>query len=290
MVIKPRLRPGPGYQSSSHPGTIKPFLIRPNYLGNPGPAPPQHHLSPQQHFQQQQKPQQQLPLSSPLSHNELLSQISSLPPRPPAHFRLFPTGLAKTPGILENSNSGSVTGASQLSSHVTSSEGNHFKTTPLPRHGPSAGYGYTTTNSFVNVHFGEAPASGHLGTSHSLSTSSPVRFTDDRAAEKWSKISRYHLNNQKPISRPNHSGLMSLDSHIKQTTARPAAILPPLTPTVGRASLSPFHQDKDKVTSNYHFAKKPSIRFDHLESFPQARPVTLPPLVRNVVDEPLFVR
>ena len=219
-----------------------------------------------------------------------MSQISSLPPAP-AHFRLFPTEVAKTPGILENtsSGSGSVTGASQLSSHVTSSEGNHFKTTPLPRHGPSAGYGYTTTNSFVNVHFGAAPASGELGNSHSLSTSVPVRFTGDRVADKWSKISRYHLNNQKPISRPNHSGLMPLDSHIKQTTARPA-VLPPLTPTVRRTSLSPFHQNKYKITNKYHFAKKPSIRFDHQESFPQARPVTLPPLVRNIVDAPLFVR
>ena len=110
-----------------------------------------------------------------------------------------------------------------------------------------------------------------------------VRLRESDVGEQWSKISQYHLDSQKHVSRPDHSGLMSPDSHIKLTTARPA-LLPPLTPTITRASLSPVHEDN--VRSNYHFAKKPSIRFDQEDT----RPGALPPLVRNVVDEPLFVR
>ena len=121
-----------------------------------------------------------------------------------------------------------------------------------------------------------------------------VRLRESDVGEQWREISQYHLDSQKHVSRPDHSGLMSPslsdhsglmspDSHIKLTTARPA-ILPPLTPTITRASLSPVHEDN--VRSNYHFAKKPSIRFDQEDT----RPGALPPLVRNVVDEPLFVR
>ena len=319
------IRLGPGYQSSEHPlmpapavspGTIKPFLIQTNY---PGPTPAlasANHLSPHhvttphqfQHFQQLP------PLSSALSQNEVLSQMNHLPHTQPqtAHFRLFPAPAAKTPRILTDSTYFNDNGKSALEKKHpeadakivgTSSELNHFITTPLPRHGPGAGYGYTTTTSFVNVQFGgnadvnrAYPFSRTVevtGTDNNvahISTIAPVhhQFTNSNK-QKWSEISKYHLQNQKPISPPNHSLLMPLDSHIKPTSVRPA-ILPPLTPIINRPSFTTIKTIKK--SKDRGFVKPPSIRFDQ-EMFPEkVHPVALPPLVHNhnIINSPLFVR
>ena len=123
-----------------------------------------------------------------------------------------------------------------------------------------------------------------------ISTIAPVhhQFTNSNK-QKWSEISKYHLQNQKPISPPNHSLLMPLDSHIKPTSVRPA-ILPPLTPIINRPSFTTIKTIKK--SKDRGFVKPPSIRFDQEMFQVKVHPVALPPLVHNhnIINSPLFVR
>ena len=179
-------------------------------------------------------------------------------------------------------------------------------TTPPPRHGPGS-YGYTTTNSFVNVHFGpelggttgrplrfpthnklqQFPRVSHPP--HNFPAPSPAPAPARSPGQhKWSQISKYHVQrNQKPIVRPSHPSVMSPDSHIKQTTARPAAVLPTLTPIISRPSISQLGHPRPAAT----LANTPSIRFAQSAYSPgSVRTVTLPPFVRTLGGDPLFVR
>ena len=112
------VRLGSGYQSSRAAETATPEPPIKSFLASPA----QHHQSQQKqvhllpHFQQLSSPSPLFP------HKEL----SPFPPQPPTHFQPFPH---------ENS-------ASHLRSNVgkvsqSSSEHNHFITTPHPHHGPS---------------------------------------------------------------------------------------------------------------------------------------------------------
>jgi len=152
---------------------------------------------------------------------------------------------------------------------------NHFLTTPLPHHGPSGSYGYTTTTSFVNVQFGGSyPVTSHL------STQAPPALSDhqpDHHQHQWSEISKYHL-----LAHRTNDPALEKNSHIKQSTAGPV-LLPPLTPTLRK--------------NNIHniFVKKPSISFTEDTArrvvATSARPVTLPPFTRNKAPhQPLAVR
>ena len=297
-------------------GTIKPFLIQTNYPPATGTL-PSNNLSKMsvQHFHQlppgQPAPH---PLSlalSPLSHHdEVLSQMNHHPATAPAHFRLFPSPAVKTPRFHTDSTTldavDKITSklpllAPDANGPVRSSEPNRFITTPLPSYGPSSGYGYTTTNSFVNVQFGgnthvTAAASPHIsqsvvGPTNKFEGTLPA-VTPENVNKKhsWNEISQYYLNNQKPISRPNHS-LMSLDSHIKQTTVGPvnlsqqAAFLPPHTPIINKNPSKSFNNNK-----KFSFPKPPSLRFESDYLPVKNHPVTLPPFINNIVEDPLFVR
>ena len=259
--------------------TAQPLLARPHY-------PHLHHLSGAALAPATLSP----PPQPRLSPDEASSPRPPRPPRP---------ALANHQHPAHHHHSGETVSAT---------------TTPPPRHGPGS-YGYTTTNSFVNVHFGP-----ELGSS---STSRPLRFPAHNKLQqfpqvshpphnfpapshapgprpsqhKWSQISKYHgQHNQKPIVQPPHSSVMSLDSHIKQTTARPAAVLPTLTPIISRPSISqlghpgpgPGYGPALTATT---FAKTPSIRFAQSAYSPgSVRTVTLPPFVGTLGDDPLFVR
>ena len=296
--------------------------------------------------------------------------MNHLPSQQTSHFRLFPpTTAAKSPGIHSDSTILKTNGKNAFKTgdggtrSTTSLGSNHFVTTPLPIHGPNAGYGYTTTNSFVNVQFGgsvhvtstpyppfsksvtSSPTFSKTVTSHppfskapfttfsktvsphspfskslapqspfskainpyktvskpvsvkpkgiyqEVSEDKPFKFSDDTVMhKKWSQISQYHLENQKPISRPNHT-LMTPDSHIKQTAISPT-FLPPLTPIIKRPLLEPLTEKKH--SKSFSFPAPPRLHFydDHHEKQLQQlqHPVTLPPFIDNIVDQPIFVR
>ena len=184
----------------------------------------------------------------------------------PKTFPTVPKRLLTTPRPLPD----------QLNGPASSGE-KYFLTTPLPHHGPSGSYGYTTTTSFVNVQFGggssnnkpypftkEIRPNNNYG---SISTRASVDQFDHK--RDWYEISQYHLKTH----RENEPALVK-NSHIKQTTARPV-LLPPLTPTVRKLNF-------DGLTATQKvFDKKPSLSFDGDNSLPTFRPVTLPPYIGN---------
>ena len=262
---------GGGYQSSAGPeparseAAIKAFLSSSNYPAGVVPG-------------TQQRPHH--PLSSQ-TENEVLSVTKHLPspppppppppPSPSPHFPLFPAGgAATTRAITKGSESGPA-----------SVRKSHFLTTPLPHHGPSGSYGYTTTTSFVNVQFGGSyPVNKVFPATSHLSTQAPPALSDHQHHHQWSEISKYHL----LAHRTNHPALEE-NSHIKQSTARPV-LLPPLTPTLGKNNI--HHRDKI-------FVKKPSISFteDTVRRVvgTSSRPVSLPPFTHNKAPhQPLVVR
>ena len=160
-------------QQQATPVSIKSFLTstNPNYQ-----APPQLHQSRHQdHLQSFQ----QFPMFSPpnpLSPHKELSQMSLHPSSKPTLFHPPPPPVPTRngPKNLKYEGKPSTSSSAGDSSVLRSSEVNHFITTPLPHHGhitegttplplhgPMSGYGYTTTNSFVNVQYGSSHMDHH---------------------------------------------------------------------------------------------------------------------------------
>jgi len=170
----------------------------------------------------------------------------------------------------------------------------NFVTTPLPRHGPSNTYEYTTRHSFVNVQFGgnsavskAYPFAQNLGinTGKAHRTLNPpvvkskyeYRTSDHPVAStsgvtpspQWREISKYHLatNSDQMV---NH--LFSPSKHYsKAKVATSPTVLPPLTPA------------PSKIFTGQNLPKIPAQRnpIPHSFNYNQNHPtvVTLPPYI-----------